>query len=230
MKKRIFAILITIVLLVPTTVYGKDANKNGKDNDNMTTKTEDSKGKDNSSKENAKEKYNTNSKQENKSTISENKALQQQFKTDIKLKHTIMKENIDKSIKIKKEISSKKQEIAIILGAIKAGTKTLSAEELNQLITNSSEIKQSITAIQSLPEINSDVKSVGNDIKSGKFETALASLDKVIAKQEDRYSKLVLLNENLNKLLAIAHNAKDVIIGEPSDNTKINDQIIEITE
>ena len=165
-----------------------------------------------------------------KSTISENKALQQQFKTDIKLKHTIMKENIDKSIKIKKEISSKKQEIAIILGAIKAGTKTLSAEELNQLITNSSEIKQSITAIQSLQEINSDVKSAGNDIKSGKFETALASLDKVIAKQEDRYSKLVLLNENLNKLLAIAHNAKDVIIGEPSDNTKINDQIIEITK
>lgn len=214
MKKKIIAVLITMILLVPTTVYAKNTNNNGKGNDNMNTTTEQDKEKGSPNSND-----NTEKKNQNKARVSENKADQEQFKASLKAKHKIMKENISKTNTLKKEISLEKQELAKILEEIKAGSKTLNSDDFNLLITKSASLRESVSTIQNLPEINSDVKSAGNDIKTGKYETALVSLDKVIAKQEDRYSKLLSLKNSLDDLLAIAKQAVPVTTNSSTDST-----------
>lgn len=214
MKKRIIAILITMILLVPTTVYAKNTNNNGKGNDNMNTTTEQNKEKGSPNSND-----NTEKKNQNKDRVAENKTNQEQFKTSLKAKHSIMKENISKTNSLKKEISSEKQELAKILEEIKAGSKTLNSDDFNLLITKSASLRESVSTIQNLPEINSDVKSAGSDIKIGKYETALASLDKVIANQEDRYAKLLSLKSTLDDLLAIAKQAESVNTNSSTDST-----------
>ena len=200
MKSKIIAVVLTGMMLMPTVAYAKGQKEVPKGNHEVQTQVE---SKTVNTEDNAKE-------LDGKGKGQENKAAIETFKSEIKAKHEIMKANTQKSIELKKQISTKKQELASILSDIKAGTKTLSADQLALLTSKATAVKETVENIKALPTTNADAKDTQEDYKGKKFENALASLDKVIAKQEARYAKLVELNTNLDALLTIARQAQSV--------------------
>ena len=84
------------------------------------------------------------------------------------------------------------------------------SDQLDLLLAKADAVKETADAVKALPAVSPDVDNTQQDIKGNKFEAALSSLDKVIAKQETRYAKLVELNTKLDDLLAIARQAQPV--------------------
>ncbi len=218
MKNKIMAIVLTGVMLMPTLAYAKGQNEAPKGKTEVKAQSQSTSLK---TEENTKAQENKAKAQENKA---ENKAAIEEFKAQIKAKHEIMKANTQKSIALKKQISSKKQEIALILADIKAGKKTLSPEQLDLLTAKADIVKETVATVKTLPTINPDVDNTQQKIKGKNFEAALSSLDKVIAKQEARYAKLVELNTNMDALLAIARQAQPVTtdVQTSTDTTNTN--------
>ena len=218
MNKKIIALVLTGIMLVPTAVFaeGKKETNNGKAEihtniQNSTSKTETNKQEDKA--------------KGNKSQ--ENKTASQEFKIQIRAKHEIMKGNTKKINELKKQVNTKRKELSSILEAIKAGTKTLSADQLNVLTTKADALKQVVKDVKALPAIKADVENTQEDINVNKFESALASLDKVIAKQEARYAKLEELSSKLDELLAIARQAQPVVNASTTSDsatTTVTDQ------
>ncbi|MBC8063137.1 MAG: hypothetical protein H7Y18_21095 [Clostridiaceae bacterium] len=200
MKSKIIALVLTGMMLMPTIAFAEGQNDitDAKSQvhsqfDNKTVKIEDK------------------VKQlEIKGKGLKNNPATEAFISELKAKHEIMKANTKKSIELKKQISAKKQELKSILADIKAGKKTLSAEQLQVLTSKSKALKDNIEKIKNLPGISSEAKTTQENIRGKKFEVALASLDKVIAKQEARYAKLVELNATMDTLLTIARQAQPV--------------------
>lgn len=231
MKKRILSIVLTAVLLIPSTVFAKGQkaaeNQNqAKQQIESTTTSEAS-----TASEAAAEKSSNSKKAEVQTNIAQNKqniigqqkkaeniSAKNEFKAQIRAKHEIMKANTKKINELKKQINLKKEELAAILADIDAGKKTLSSDQLALLSQKASLVKDAADALKTSPQINSDVDSVQENVKGNKFEAALASLDKVIAKQDTRYAKLVDLNSKLDDLLAIARQAVPVSTST-SDNS-----------
>ena len=219
MKSKIIAILLTGMMLMPTVAYAKDKNETSKDKPQVHTSIQEKianvEGKSKKTKdtiEKIETKINrTTKKLETKDKVKEINAATEALKTELKAKHEIMKANTLKINELKKQIKAKKQELTSILSDIKAGKKTLSADQLELLTSKVKALKETAKALKTLPRIDSDVELTQKHIKGKNFETALASLDKVIAKQEARYAKLVELNTNIDSLLVIARQAQPVV-------------------
>lgn len=209
MNKKIIALVLTGIMLVPTAVFAEGNKGTNKGKAEIETKIQNSTSTAETNEQEDKAK-------ENKSQ--ENKAASQEFKAQIRAKHEIMKANTKKINELKKQVNTKREELSSILEAIKAGTKTLSADQLNILTTKAAALKQVVQEVKSLPALKADVENTQEDIKVSKFEAALASLDKVIAKQEARYAKLQELSSKLDELLVIARQAQPVVsTSTPSD-------------
>jgi hypothetical protein len=203
MKNKILVFVLAGLMLIPTAAYGKNLKDNPKDKaeiqEQAKHKTVDS------------EKLSNDDKKiKGKDKAEENKAIAEEFKFEMSSRHKIMKANTKNTAELRKEINTKKQELASILADIKLGNKTLSKEQLDLLTAKSVITKDTDSNINNVPNENSDLDDIKEGIKGKKFKTALSSLDSVIAKQENRYSKLVELNAQLDELLAIARQAQNV--------------------
>jgi len=229
MKSKIIAILLTGMMLMPTVAYAKDKNETSKEKPQVHTRIQEKvanvEGKYKKTKdtiEKIETKINrTTKKLETKDKVKEINAATEALKTELKAKHEIMKTNTLKINELKKQIKAKKQELTSILSDIKAGKKTLSADQLELLTSKIKILKETAKALKTLPRIDSDVELTQKHIKGKNFETALASLDKVIAKQEARYAKLVELNTNIDSLLAIARQAQPLVPATADTATSI---------
>jgi len=206
MKSKIIAILLTGMMLMPTVAYAKGETQVPQGKSEVNTQFENKLVKMEGSLKDLKIK---GSEFKNNSDI-------EAFISSLKAKHEIMMANTKKSIELKKQISVKKQELASILAAIKAGTKSLPADQLTLLTSKSKLLKENIDKIKILPGICSEEKNTQENIKGKRFKGAITSLDKVIANQEARYAKLVELNANMDTLLAIARQAQPVAAATPS--------------
>ena len=230
MKSKIIAILLTGMMLMPTVAYAKDKNETSKEKPQVHTRIQEKvanvEGKYKKTKdtiEKIETKINrTTKKLETKDKVKEINAATETLKTELKAKHEIMKANTLKINELKKQIKAKKQELTSILSDIKAGKKTLSADQLELLTSKVKALKETAKALKTLPRIDSDVELTQKHIKGKNFETALASLDKVIAKQEARYAKLVELNTNIDSLLAIARQAQPLVPATADTSNIIN--------
>ena len=230
MKSKIIAILLTGMMLMPTVAYAKDKNETSKEKPQVHTRIQEKvanvEGKYKKTKdtiEKIETKINrTTKKLETKDKVKEINAATETLKTELKAKHEIMKANTLKINELKKQIKAKKQELTSILSDIKAGKKTLSADQLELLTSKIKILKETAKALKTLPRIDSDVELTQKHIKGKNFETALASLDKVIAKQEARYAKLVELNTNIDSLLAIARQAQPLVPATADTSNIIN--------
>ena len=230
MKSKIIAILLTGMMLMPTVAYAKDKNETSKEKPQVHTRIQEKvanvEGKSKKTKdtiEKIETKINrTTKKLETKDKVKEINAATETLKTELKAKHEIMKTNTLKINELKKQIKAKKQELTSILSDIKAGKKTLSADQLELLTSKIKILKETAKALKTLPRIDSDVELTQKHIKGKNFETALASLDKVIAKQEARYAKLVELNTNIDSLLAIARQAQPLVPATADTSNIIN--------
>lgn len=207
MRNKIIALVLTGMILMPTVSYakGQNENPNAKSKAKVEAKVKNAKAKTTSK---VKQKSVTKTKN---TKAKENKTAIAQFKAQIKAKHEIMKANTKKLVELRKQINAKKEELSSILDAIKAGTKTLAPDQLELLISKADIVKENADEIKALPTVNSDVENTQKDINGKKFQAALSSLDKVIAKQEAKYAKLVQLNNSLDALLAIARQAQPVV-------------------
>lgn len=222
MKKKILSIVLITVLLIPTAAYAKGQNGIGKQKAETKTEIttqkasdiEDNNQKPNVQLKNINSQSKTGQTPQNKTKEEakklENNTEKEQFKAQIRAKHEIMKTNTKKINELKKQINTKKQELASILADIKAGIKTLPSDQLDLLLAKAEAVKETADAVKALPAVSPDVDNTEQNFKSNKFEAALSSLDKVITKQEARYAKLVELNSKLDDLLAIARQAQPV--------------------
>lgn len=205
MRNKIIALVLTGIMLMPTVSYakGQKENPNAKSKAKVETQVKNAKAASKVKQKSVTKAKNTKAK--------ENKAVIAQFKAQIKAKHEIMKANTKKLVELRKQINAKKEELSSILDAIKAGTKTLAPDQLELLISKADIVKENADEIKTLPTVDSDIENTQKDINGKKFQAALSSLDKVIAKQEAKYAKLVELNNSLDALLAIARQAQPVV-------------------
>lgn len=217
-KTKIMALTISALLLMPSAAFakGNDKSSEKKPQDKpvveskastsqvKTEKQETQKSTENvNNTENSKKEAAQQKKEENKQAVDE-------FKAAIKTRHETMKANTVKSMELKKEIAQKRAKLSSILDAIKEGKLTLTQDELDKLTKAAEALKVAGEKVSSLDEINNEVAETQEQVKGKKFEAALAALDKVIAKQEQRIIALQELSNSLDILLGIAETATPV--------------------
>lgn len=203
-NKKVIAIVLTALLLIPTTAFAKGPKEKDNGNGNgKGTKVETPKEKDKGKSDNG-----DKGKKDNTGKNDDKKAEHDAFKTQLKEKLAIMKENTKKSVELKKQIEIKGEEIAAILKDIQDGKKTLTTEQMDALLAQSEIVKADVEALNNYKYIKSDVNETEENVKGKKYEGALAALDRVIAKQQGRIVVLEKLNSDLGALLDIAKQAQ----------------------
>jgi minor extracellular protease Epr len=138
----------------------------------------------------------------------EKKEAVQDFRKTIKDKQAEIKELSGESSALRIDIGKKREELDAILEELVAGTKTLSDELLAHLIDEAAELKGIGDIVKSLNGINDEVVAAEDKIKEKNFDSALAALDRVTAKQQQRLEALKELNKGIDRLLEIARQAQ----------------------
>lgn len=193
-KKKIMALILSVMLLLPTAAYAKGNNqKAGNDKAAVTEK-----------KDNAKTQE---KKSENQAKKDDKKAQIEAFKAQMKLKHETMKDLREKTKVVKMQVEAKKTELSAILEDIKSGKKALPQDLLDQLIAKADALKLDSEEVKASGNINKDVVDTQDKVKKQDFNNALASMDKVIGKMQTRLTALENLNKDLDDELAIARQA-----------------------
>ncbi|GFZ30800.1 hypothetical protein CSC2_13260 [Clostridium zeae] len=129
------------------------------------------------------------------------------FKSQIKSLHTQMTTLRQQIIPLQKEVGQKKEQLQTILQQLESGEKTLPADMLNSLITQSQKLLVDGTNLKATSGVTSDATESESNLKSGKFSNAINSLNNVIAKFQARLTALKQLNTDLDAMLAIANQA-----------------------
>lgn len=195
-KKRILAILMASMLILPTTVLAKGNNNQPKDNKPQKVEQKQQQ----KQQPQQPQKKNEVKKQEKKQEIS-------QFKAAIKEKHEQMTALRKQSQDLRKQIGQKKDQLETILEDLKSGAKTLPKDQLDALMALADQIKADANQVKNTAEMKKEDSEVKADINNKDFNNALNALDKVIAKLQQRIDALKKLNSDLDSALAIANTA-----------------------
>lgn len=129
------------------------------------------------------------------------------FKSQIRALHTQMTSLRRQIIPLQKEVGQKKEQLQTILQQLESGEKTLPADMLNTLITQSQKLIGDGNNLKTTSGVTSDATESQNNLKGGKFGNAVTSLNNVIAKFEARLTALKQLNSDLDAMLVIANQA-----------------------
>jgi hypothetical protein len=152
------------------------------------------------------EKEKANEKKAQAEAQREEKALEKEtFKSAIRAKHTEMKAIKTETIAIKKEIEAKREQLAEIMNQLISGEKTLSEEMLDSLLDVAQNLQLDVEEVQETAEVTDEASEVEESVVKSDFNSAIASLDKVIIKLQQRLDALKLLNEDLDKALEISN-------------------------
>lgn len=235
-KKKILALTLSVLLLLPSTAFakGKDSaegkgnpakqevqNKKSEEKKNETRTITTNQDKDSEHKKDADqdEKDNEHKKeaQEKKDAKKEQIA---QFKTDMKAKHEQMKQLRTQTIALRKQVEQKKEQLSSIIADLESGKKTLSEDLLNSLLALSQNLLTDTEKVKETAEINTEVSTTEQNVKGADFNNALASMDKVIAKMQARLDALNKLNADLDAALKTANMA---VAPAPSTGTGSTD-------
>jgi hypothetical protein len=226
-KNRIMAIVMTVVVLTPSAAYAR-GNEKAQEAKERTKPVIEQKStvEKNSPVPAAKAEQERNGAQQMKNGVqskkieaqtksveaqekaSEKKEAVQNFRKAMQEKREEIKKLTAESSALRREIGKKREELEAILEELIAGTKTLSDELLAQLIDEASDLKEIGDIVKSLNSINDEVVAAEDKIKEKNFDSALASLDRVIAKQQQRLEALKELNKSIDRLLEIARQAQ----------------------
>jgi chromosome segregation ATPase len=237
-KKKILALTLSMMLVLPTTAFAKGndkANENGKPAQQEvqnkkteekaktpTTKAavaaEENKNKGEDKKQEAQE--NKSKGEEKKQEAQQNKDAKKeqiaQFKTAMKAKHDQMKQLREQTVALKKQVEQKKEQLSSIIADLESGKKTLSDDMLNSLLALSQNLLTDTEKVKETAEIKTDVENTEAKVKGADFNNALASMDKVIAKMQARLDALTKLNADLDAALKIANLA---VVPAPTTGT-----------
>lgn len=205
-KKKLIAMVMTSVMLLPTVVQAKGNSHNEGNNEQSMVSQQKAH---NNGQENSNVGSKNDSNEDNKEESQQNKDAKKQqietFKTQIRAKHETMKQIKQQTKAVRQEIESKTSQLNSIIKDIEAGKKTLSADMLNALLSKSQNLNIDSSAVKATSEIKSEVSDAQDKINKKDFNNALSSLDKVIAKLQARLDALQQLNSDLNEVLAIAN-------------------------
>lgn len=211
-KGKLLALVLSVVLLVPTAAYAK-GNSKAQENSKAKVVTE-------QKKENVKEKKNevdkevkkenngAEKKQANEIKRDEKKEQIAAFKEAMKAKHETMKAIKQETIEIKRQIQDKKVKLEAILNDIKEGNKEISEENLKALLEKVESFKNHTKEVKATEDVNKNVEETQDKINKKDFNNALASLDKVIAKLQARLDALKQLNADIDAALALVNTAE----------------------
>lgn len=231
-KPKIMAILLTVLLVLPSSVYAKEnPNKQSgnkpsiiseekKQSNSQTVKEEPVKKLDNTAKQdNANSQSSSNEsiqKQNNEAKRDEKKQQIEAFKTSMKAKHETMKQIRGETITLKKQIETKTVQLKSIINDIKAGNKTLPEDMLTSLLSKADSLKIDSEGLKSTSSIGKDITDTQEKVNKKDFTNALSSLDTVIAKLQARLDALKKLNSDLDDALAIANLATTPAVADSS--------------
>ena len=143
----------------------------------------------------------------------------------MRAKHETMKQIRQQTIAVRQQVESKTAQLNSIIKDIGAGKKTLPTDMLNALISKSQNLNLDSIAVKATAEIKSEVSDAQDKTNKKDFNNALSSLDKVIAKLQDRLNALQQLNSDLDEVLAIANLATapaPITPSVPTNNTTTN--------
>lgn len=244
-KKRILSLVLSVLIVFPVTAYAKGNNDDkGKSNDltqiiqnviNKDKHSSDNEGKDNEQENEQGDKAVANTSTDAKSKDEEHKqeAMQNkdakkqqiaQFKTQMKAKHDQMAAIRVQSKAVRQQIEEKREQLVAIIEDLQSGKKTLPADMLNQLLAAAQNLKVDARQVKAAAEINNEVSDAQAKVKGRDFNNALASMDKVIARLQQRLDALKQLNSDLDSALAIANKAVAPAPSTTTDQTSTGTQ------
>lgn len=232
-KKRIISLVLSVLVILPTTAFAK-GNNNSKEmqgkgqqvsqkytsdeqnaindkNQENDQENDQEKGSDKGINKIVNDIKNAVNAQEHKQDATQNndakKQQIEQFKTAMRAKHDQMAA-LRVQIKAQRsQIDQKKEQLEGIIEDLKSGDKTLSPDMLTSLLAVAQNLKLDATQVKTTVEINNEVSDTQAKVKAKDFNNALASMDKVIAKLQQRLDALKQLNADLDAALAIANKA-----------------------
>lgn len=221
-KKRIISLVLSVLVVLPATAYAKG--NNSKDMSNKSQQVQ--KFNDGTDKDQEKDQENENKGttsniikdiqnaikgKEHKDEAMQNKDAKKQqieeFKTAMRAKHEQMTALRVQTKAQRTQIEQKKAQLEAIIEDLNSGKKTLSADMLASLLSAAQNIKLDATKVKATAEINNEVADTQAKVKGKDFNNALASMDKVIAKLQQRLDALKQLNADFDIALAIANQA-----------------------
>ena len=221
-KKRIISLVLSVLVILPTTAFAK-GNNNSKEMQGKGQQVSEKYASDEKDADKDKDQEKDSDKSMNKivndiknvangkqDTTQNNDAKKQQieqFKTAMRAKHeqmTALRVQINAQ---RSQINQKKEQLERIVEDLKSGDKTLSPDMLTALLAAAQNLKLDATQVKATVEINNEVSDTQAKVKAKDFNNALASMDKVIAKLQQRLDALKQLNADLDAALAIANKA-----------------------
>jgi chromosome segregation ATPase len=214
-NKKIISLVLSVLMVLPATVYAKGNKENDKkENGNGIVQFVDKMQKDLNSYIQHKDGNNSDSENKNqevKQVDQQSKDAKkqeiEQFKAQMQAKHEQMSTIRQQTIEQKNQIEQKKAQLKSIVSDLLAGKKTLSDDMVQSLITASEDLKKDAELINATAEIKNEINDTQDKINKKDFNNALTSMDKVIARLQQRLDALKKLNADLDAALAIANNA-----------------------
>lgn len=228
-NQKLLAIVLTGLLLLPTTAFAKG---NPHSSNSGTTQTvneqkaqpSQAQNKAGSNSSNSSKSQNSSKasgstkgseqKQENQANREAKKQEIENFKTQMKAKHETMKQIREQVIQLKQQAETKSEQLKSIMTEIDAGTKTLSDDMVTALLSKTDTIKSDSDALKNTAGINKNVSDTQDKVNKKDFNNALSSMDNVIARLQARLDALKKLNADLDDALSIAN-----LAAEPAPST-----------
>jgi chromosome segregation ATPase len=228
-KKKILSLVLSILVVLPATAYAKGNNSSkemsGK-GQQVVQSSKENKQSDNENKDQEKDNDNENDNkdavkaQEHKQEAAQNQADKkqqiQQFKTAMRAKHDQMADLRTQTKAVRSQVEQKREKLQAIIKDIEEGNKTLSPDMLKSLLDAAQNIKLDTKQVKAAAEISNEVADTQSKVNSKDFNNALASMDKVIARLQQRLAALKQLNSDLDAALAIANQA---VVPAPASST-----------
>ncbi|MFL0267325.1 hypothetical protein [Candidatus Clostridium radicumherbarum] len=227
-KKKILSLVLSILVVLPATAYAKgnnDSKGNTGKGQQVVQKHSDNEDKD-QEKDNNKENDNENDNkdavkvQEHKQEAAQNQAAKkqqiEQFKTDMRAKHAQMADLRTQTKALRSQVEQKREQLQAIIKDIEEGNKTLSPDMLKSLLDAAQNLKLDTKQVKATAEINNEVADTQSKVSGKDFNNALASMDKVISRLQQRLAALKQLNSDLDAALAIANQA---VVPAPTTST-----------
>lgn len=230
MKKKMIAIIISALMLIPTAVFA-EGNSDDSQTETKTqvtqqetaTKSQDQDNKETSeSKDNQQDsnKVTTDSKEnkqgataeskENNSEVQENNEGDQQYENEVNSENDNVQADTNQSSDLQDQISTEKEKLNVILNDIQDGKKTLTQEQLDLIVSKAETINKSVDKVNSFKGLNTAIDAVQASADNHKYKTAASSLKDVTSKLKARNAALAELNNNLKDILNIANQAQSL--------------------
>jgi competence protein ComGC len=223
-KKKILSLVLSILVVLPATAYAKGNNSSKGMPEKAQQVVQSAKQSDNKDKDKEKDNVSDNKVagkgEEHKQEAMQNKAdkkLQiQQFKTEMKAKHAQMVDLRTQTKALKSQVQQKREQLQAVIKDIQEGKKTLSPDMLKSLLDAAQNLKVDTQQVKATAEIANEVADTQAKVKGKDFNNALVSMDKVIARLQQRLDALKQLNADLDAALEIANKA---VVPAPTTTT-----------